>query len=370
MPTDTDASSQFAASLYCVLAREAKGNLIMSPLPFYIALSLLLNGADGETQREIRNVTGFAETNLDEINQQNLQLQKILSQLNAGKESFVLANSLWASLPLSFAPAFLEAGRRYYDTEIVSATRAELPARISRWSREKTRDRVDMQLHQTDFALLSATYFKGEWAHPFDEANTKPQDFHTKKGPAHLVPMMSQSGSYPYYEGKTFHAVALRFSAATMCFVLPHKGIFGRHSINEIEQSVLRDGWIFTQPFAHRQGLVKIPKFTVRYAGQFLPILESLGILRLFHSFDALKPAVINPEGAKVTDVLQNSFITVDEKGAEAASVLAMGVAAGAAPGWKPPKPFEFIADRPFCFWIRENGTGTILFMGRVADPT
>jgi serpin B len=66
--------------------------------------------------------------------------------------------------------------------------------------------------------------------------------------------------------------------------------------------------------------------------------------------------------------VLQNSTITVDEKGTEAASILTMVWAAGAAPGWKPPKPFEFIADHPFCFWIMDDETNSVLFAGRVSE--
>ncbi|MFI5104970.1 MAG: serpin family protein, partial [Terriglobales bacterium] len=93
------------------------------------------------------------------------------------------------------------------------------------------------------------------------------------------------------------------------------------------------------------------------------------GLARLFNSFDSLRPAVTHPEGARVTQVQQNCTISVDEKGAEAASALAVVMAAGSAPGWKPPKPFTFVADHPFCFWIADDLTGSILFMGRVAEP-
>jgi serpin B len=67
--------------------------------------------------------------------------------------------------------------------------------------------------------------------------------------------------------------------------------------------------------------------------------------------------------------VIQNSVIAVDEEGAEAASVLAMPIAAGAVPQPRPVVPFEFIADRPFSFWVTDKATGSILFMGRFACP-
>src|SRR5262249_48653602 len=105
------------------------------------------------------------------------------------------------------------------------------------------------------------------------------------------------------------------------------------------------------------------------YDGDFIPVLKGMGLRRLFASFDSLRPAVTHPDGAKVTDVLQSNFLSVDEYGSEAASVLAMGMKAGAAPFSRPPKPFEFIADRPFCFWIIDNATFSVLFLGRVSNP-
>ncbi|MBZ5530888.1 MAG: hypothetical protein LAO20_05610 [Acidobacteriia bacterium] len=366
----SEASVKSAFALYGAVAQEQSGNLVLAPLPFSIAFALLLNGADAATQKEILEFTHLASMNLSEINQQTQALQKALEKLSAGSgESFVLANSLWVSLPLSFAPAFLDAGHRYYSTEIASVPRAELPDRVSRWSREKTHELVDMRLGKTDFALLSATYFKGQWKNPFDEARTQPEDFHPEGAKSHKVPMMSQRGEYPYYEGKNFHAVALEFTFATMFFLLPKPGMISHPSLTEIEHQVLKGDWITIQPFAKRTGLVKIPRFKLRYDGEFIPVLRKLGLNRLFDSFDSLRPAVTHPQGAQVGQVLQNNTISVDEKGAEAASVLAIGMPAGAAMGWKPPKPFEFIADRPFCFWITDKATGSVLFIGRVADP-
>jgi serpin B len=368
MSTISNPFSQFAFALYRAVAEEQRGNLVIAPLPFSIAFSLLLNGADPATQRELLQITGLAGSSLDEINRQNSVLQKVLQQLNhEDGQTFVLANSLWASLPLSFSPAFLEAGRRFYSTEIASVPRAELPEKVSRWAREKTRDLIDMRLQETDFALLIATYFKGKWKYPFSEQETRPEDFHPEDGGAQKVPMMSLRGEFAYFEAPDFHVVALPYANATMYFLAPKPDLlFRRHSIHRIEQRALRDAWILTQPFVHRPGLVKIPRFKLRYDGEFIPALKKLGLRRLFDSFDSLRPAVTHPDGAKVTGVLQNSTITVDEKGAEAASVLAMPMAAGAAFGWKPPRPFEFIADRPFCFWIM--GAESILFAGRVAE--
>src|SRR5216684_8763425 len=164
-----EANTQFAFSLYSAVAESEKGNIIISPLPFSLALSLLLSGADPATQQEILKATKMTGIAVGDIHQENQRLQKVLEQINSdGLETFILANSLWASLPLAFAPAFLEAGRRYYSAEIMSVERKELPALVSKWSLDKTRGLVDMKLQEADFALLSATYFKGKWDRPFD----------------------------------------------------------------------------------------------------------------------------------------------------------------------------------------------------------
>jgi serine protease inhibitor len=364
-----DANQKLAFSLYCAVAEEP-GNLVIAPLPYSLAFALLLNGTDAETQKEIRAFTHLGALELSAVNEQMHALQKALANLSKSSgEAFVLANSLWASLPLSFTKTFLDAGHRYYDTAIESVPREDLPNRVSKWAREKTHDLVDMRLEKTDFALLSATYFKGKWQNPFNESMTRQEDFHPEQGPAHKVPMMTQHGEFSYFQGETFHAVNLEFTFADMCFLLPKDGLLSKRKLAEVEQKVLKDGWIMTQPFAKLPGTVKIPRFKLNKNGDFTPELKRLGVKRLFDSFDSLRPAVTHPAGAAAAAVLQNSTISVDEKGAEAASVLAIPMSVGAAAGWKPPKPFEFIADRPFSFWITEKATGSILFMGRVADP-
>lgn len=366
----SQASCKFAFSLYCAAAKEQKANLVLAPLSFSLAIALLLNGADEPTRQEILHTLGYTGTKLTAVNEQTRNLQSALDKTNQSNgEAFLLANSIWASLPQAFTTGFAETAARYYNSDVFAVAAGEFSQKVSQWSREKTRGLVDMQLAPADFALLSAAYFKGRWKHPFDEAATRPHDFHPETLPPRQVPMMVQKGEYSYYEGKHFHVVALPLSFAQMYFLLPKPGLFNHPSIREIEQKVLRDGWIMTQPFAWWPGLVKVPRFKLRHGGEFIPVLRKLGMARVFDSFDSLRPAVTNPEGAKVVQVLQNSTINVDEQGAEAASVLAVVMAAGSAPGWKPPKPFEFVADHPFCFWIVDDLTGSILFMGRVEEP-
>src|SRR5262249_61053124 len=115
--------------------------------------------------------------------------------------------------------------------------------------------------------------------------------------------------------------------------------------------------------------LVKLHELMFRCGRDFVSVLKGMGLKLVCASFDSLRPAVAHPDGAMISQVLQNTFLSVDEYGSEAASVLAIGMRGTAAPVIKPPKPFEFIADRPFCFWIIDNATFSVLFIGRVSNP-
>jgi len=371
MPSIREANVEFAFSLYRAVAQREKGNIVISPISFLLAFSLLANGADASARQEILNVTRMNGLETNGLNEESLKLQSALNQTDVDSgETFVSANSLWASLPMSFSRAFQDTGRRYYDAEVASVSRYELPARVSLWAREKSHNLVDMQLDETDFALLSATYFKGRWEHPFHESATRPENFHVPNASPQAVPMMSLQGEFLYAETGDFQLLALPYFRKIMYLLLPRKGWFNQRSIDDLEQKLL-GGHVqeIMESMEERPGLVKIPKFKFRYDGEFIPVLREMGLHRVFDSFDSLRPAVTQPEGAKITAVLQNNLLSVDEYGSEAASVLAITMRAGAAPPSKPPRPFEFIADRPFCFWIADNATRSVLFMGRVSNP-
>ena len=86
-------------------------------------------------------------------------------------------------------------------------------------------------------------------------------------------------------------------------------------------------------------------------------------------AFDLAKADFSGMTGTKelfISAVLHKAFVEVNEEGTEAAA--ATGVVIGLKS--KPAPPPVFRADHPFVFMIRDNATGSILFIGRVADPT
>jgi serpin B len=100
-------------------------------------------------------------------------------------------------------------------------------------------------------------------------------------------------------------------------------------------------------------------------------VLAGLGMADAFSPAQADFTAIANPPDPRdrlfLSEVFHKAFVKVDEKGTEAAAATA-AVMARAAAAMAPPA--EFKADHPFLFFIRDNATGKILFMGQVADPS
>jgi len=67
-----------------------------------------------------------------------------------------------------------------------------------------------------------------------------------------------------------------------------------------------------------------------------------------------------------ISIVFHKAYISVAEKGTEAAAATAVVVRTDSAVDYG----LNVVAERPFLFFLRDEPTGAILFMGRVLDPT
>jgi serpin B len=120
---------------------------------------------------------------------------------------------------------------------------------------------------------------------------------------------------------------------------------------------------------AYRQVIVHLPKFRLGTAYSLPSTLASMGMPTAFSAaadfsgMDGTKELLVN-------DVIHKAFIEVDEEGTEAAAATAELTAGAMPPGDEPEPVPVFRADHPFVFLIQDFETGTVLFMGRVTDPT
>jgi len=169
---------------------------------------------------------------------------------------------------------------------------------------------------------------------------------------------MSQSGYYDYYENESFQAVSLPYGERriSMYVFLPKPTI----SIGEFQKALTTENWQqWMSRFHKMEGNVVLPRFKVEYGVDLLPNLVALGGGELagvdFLSMSA-GPLVISK-------VIHKTFIEVNEEGTEAAAATAVLMLRGVV------RRFSMIVDRPFFCAIRDNETGTLLFIGFVPDP-
>jgi serpin B len=210
--------------------------------------------------------------------------------------------------------------------------------------------------------LINAIYFKGMWQDSFDKENTKNGFFYLKDGSAINTPMMSQYMKLKTTSNELFTMVDLPYGQGnfSMVVMIPQPG----HTTGEITKELTTgnwDGWMSN--LVERDVTLVFPKFTFEYKNNLNEVLSSMGMEVAFS--DAADFSGINGTGyLKISRVLHKTFVEVNEEGTEAAAVTAVEIIATSA------VPDIIAIDHPFLFAIREVKTGTILFIGRVQDPT
>jgi serine protease inhibitor len=213
--------------------------------------------------------------------------------------------------------------------------------------------------------LINAIYFKGNWQKEFSKSATQEQPFTLLNGTRKQHPLMSQSGKYRYYENPEFQAISLPYGSGrlSMFVFLPKPNVkqadFYRNFTSENWQQWMKQ-------FSSRSGQIVLPRFKLEYDITLNQALQALGMGVAFQ--DQANFANMTPKEVKIDEVKHKTFVEVNEEGTEAAAVTSVGIRATSAP---PPEeaPFKMVVDRPFFCAIRDNQTGTILFMGSIVDP-
>ena len=214
--------------------------------------------------------------------------------------------------------------------------------------------------------LVNAIYFKGQWQLPFNKQNTKPDVFSLDGGEQKEVQMMSRSGSYLYYHGNDFQAVALPYGQGTlsMYVFLPDE----KTSLEQFQQDLTTENWeVWMKNFRIMPGDLKLPRFKVEWDSKLNEALKSLGMAEAFDSTRAnfSQMAELNGGNVFLSEVRQKSWCEVNEEG----TVAAAATSARASVASFQPQRFSLKVDRPFFFAIRDNRSGVVLFMGSITNP-
>lgn len=356
----------FAADLYRALA-ATPGNLFFSPASIALAFAMLHAGARGPTADELTRVFHFRKD-------ARKDLEKLLADWSTPPtaDQLAVANRLYADRTATIKDPFLELLRTVFAAplEPLDFRGAPEPARqhINAWVAERTRDKIRDLLPRgavdpaTALVLVNAVHFKAKWQDPFKLEHTRPAPFHGAAGERE-VPMMTRTGTgLNVLDGLKVLDLPYRGGTMAMTVVLPD----ARDGLPDLE-SWLSDKWLrhwFERPGSNPVQ-IHLPRFKIEPQAslKLKAPLQSLGLVRPFAAPDF---SDISDEPLLIDDAYHQAFVAVDEEGTEAAAATAIPMTRGG----PPPPPIPFVADHPFLFFIRDVKSGTILFLGRLTDPT
>jgi serpin B len=361
-------TTQFAFDLAKrVNAVDGQGkNFFVSPLSLHMALGMIMNGANGQTAQEIQKTLKLDTQTLAEANQTYQNLIDNLPKVDPNV-TVTLANSVWNRNTFPVETSFQNVLKETFNADVSAQDFAD-PAtvgKINSWASQKTNGRIPKVIEQIQpdnvMFLLNALYFKGDWKTRFNAEQTVDSPFKLASGGETTVRMMRLSAELRRLVKPTYAAFELPYGydKYAMTVLLPS----GTNTAESLISSFSTEEWTQLQK---DMGLGKfdigLPKFTMNYEIKLNDILGTMGMPIAFT--DRADFTKINAQGGlTLSFVKQNTFVAVDEKGTEAAAVTTGGISVTSAPQ-------VYLCDRPFVFIIHEKTSGTVLFVGKVADPT
>jgi serine protease inhibitor len=386
-PALSSASADVAAAddafgfrlLNAVQKTVPSGNVVLSPVSAALNLSMVLNGADGQTRQEMLSALSLSGWELSAINEANAQLIKVI-RTPANSITLSVADSLWVdSRRVTLRSDYVKQTQAWYDAEMADIDFSDpaAAARINGWASKETHGRIAKVIGRLDPAdlalLLNAVYFKGQWTHKFDKAQTRQRDFTLAGGSVKQVPRMAQSGRFDYFETPQLQAIRLSFGDGDLAMevLLPAKS----SSLGALEAQLSAEHWTNWQAqYAPRSGTIELPRFELKSDYRLNEPLQALGMTRAFHPGGAQltgmftsAPGQLSSERFVISSVVQSTYWKVDEEGSEAAAVTSTGIRAAAVA--RPVQPFRMIVDRPFFCAIEDRRNGVLLFVGAIYDP-
>lgn len=359
-------SNSFGIDLFRETAIAEEANLMLSPLSASTALSMLLNGCDGETYRQIRDLLGYNDLSMEDINENYHSLVSQLLNVDPAVQ-LSLANAVWYRKDFAVKPAFLESMSVSYDakTEALDFASPSALTTINNWAKDNTNGKIEKVLDEIGpdavMFLMNALYFKGTWTWQFDKNLTVQRPFYPESGDPQNVEMMHSELPFRTYAGDDFKAVELPYGQQnfSMVIVLPNAslesylGSFNGNTWEEITASLA-----IVEPVSNE---ITLPKFKFDFEKMLNEQLKSLGMTDAFNPYTA-NLSGISDASIYVSFVKQNTYVDVNEEGTEAAAVTTIGIDYTSIPE-------SVVVNKPFIFAIRERTSNTLLFIGKVEMP-
>ncbi len=364
-----DSNNVFAFKLYANL--KGNHNLFYSPFSISSALAMTYAGAKGETEKQMSKTLHFNPKH-DSLNS---HFEKIITTITADTANGIqlsIANSLWAQNKFHFLNTYTDLIKQFYLSQVNNVDFADVKTRdeINGWVEKKTNNKITDLLPKgsingnTKLVLVNALYFHGEWAAKFKTAFTTKDFFYRSSKDSVSADFMHMTEYNNYYEDSKFNVVEIPYknNKASMLVFLP---------VNSSKMRTMQKDFTFkyyTQvinSLKNEKVSLSLPKFKVTMNFDLSDTLKKMGMPLAFIA----QADFSGMDGSKdlfISKVLHKAYIAITEDGTEAAAATAVIKTIGMAP----PTPMKhFKADHPFMFIIKDNATGSILFMGQINNP-
>lgn len=368
------ASSRFALDLFHQLQKKDDPNQFYSPYSIHQALSMAMNGNEGDVLEEFIRVLRFEGMSLEEANKASKSLTKFLLELDP-KVRLSIANAIWYKQGFTVNPNFAETVRNTFSAEVAGLDMANPQSVnvINNWIERNTqgliKDMLDPIPSNAVMYLVNAIYFKADWKYRFNTSNTQRAAFRISPQQEVTVDMMrmSEPATIKYFTDGQLDYLEIPYSTGHY-----NMGVITSSGF-ELEEKLLRfsfeDLELWREQAREANLILEMPKFKMRYRMKEMnEDLMALGLEKPFNpSPNNFTKLFANPtESMYISRVIHDALIEVDEKGSEAAAatIVEVGVTSVG-----PNQPRVFRLDKPFVFFIQDNHSGAILFMGKLGNP-
>ncbi|EES08340.1 probable non-inhibitory serpin-Z9 [Sorghum bicolor] len=367
-----------------VLAASATGNAAVAPVAVHASLALAAAGARGDTRRQVLQVLGGGGGGkgaaADAANVASRVVKRVLKDRStSGGPRLAFAGGIWADTSTNLSPGFVEAARSVYSSTARTADFNNKPEdaakQINMWVKESTKGTATSLLldglidQNTGLVIGSALYFRGRWLDRADIRSTAVQKFCCLDGTCVEVPFVEYDRTRPFAVHDGFKVIKLPYQQGknerkfSMYIFLPdaHDGLFELTKKIFAEPSFLEHHL----PTEKRHVDIRVPKFTVSFQVDMKEFLKEMG-LELPFLRDADFTDMVKEDESRsplyLSDILHKAILEVNDNGIKDTSVT-MGIGK--------PRPGEhFVADHPFFFVIKEEVSGSVIFMGHILDPS
>jgi serine protease inhibitor len=378
------ANTAFAIDLYQKLKTQ-QGNLFFSPYSISSALAMTYAGARGQTESEMAGVLHFDSGQTNVHSGFRTLTDRINDLQRWNRIKILTANSLWCQRDYPFKDTFLNLVKRDYHAEARPVDFEKAPDAaakdINSWVSQKTDGKIqDIMASgsvspETRMVLCNAIYFKGKWQAQFKTSDTQPAPFYVSSNQTVTVPMMSLDANFKtaYIDDVGLLELPYVGNDLSMVILLPGNAM-GPAELSEMRQASLSDleekltpenlrSWLAVlDRAASERESISLPRFTTTQSFNLTETLKSMGMPSAFGD-TADFSGMDGTRQLYISTVLHKTFVQVDESGTEAAAATTVTMVASI-------EAQPFVVDHPFIFLIRDNGSGAILFLGRIVDPT